>query len=293
MAKKVLMIFLSVMLIASLTLISCSQDQKKPGPAPQPLEPVENKAGEVSGNKVYNGDFNKGSESDLVIEEGSTMNWAETAGVDGSGAMDIYQGNNYGQCYVDATELHGRGKSYYVSATFKDNPLTKTREEDSVAHISYTVVSGAVIDAVATHSSWEGYYDCDDIYGGEFLSEDDALEIFGMTTDDPTVGVEFDDTTWVTVSGIIPATEIDRILSETTDKYGDGSEQTIQYLLVCFYVGEYQDVKEGPGQTGYGYYIDNVVIKDLNKELKATGRTYKKESPEEPEEDEDESDLTE
>ena len=285
MAKKTtLLLIVSVLLIAMSAFVACKQNPIDP-PKPDPSTPVANVAGEVSGNKVYNGEFDTGSESDLVIEEGSTMKYAEGAGVAG-GAMEIFQGNNYGQCYVEATDLYGRGKSYYVSASFKINPDTNLREKPMNAHISYTVVSGAVMDAISTYK-WDGYYDCDDIYGGEFLTDDDAYEIFGLETNDPETGVEINEEKYETVAGVIPATEIDRLLATTTQTYASGgSEQTIQYLLVCFFVGEYQDEKVGPGQKDYGYYIDNVVIKDLNKELPAQGWTYKKESPEEPEEGE-------
>ena len=90
MAKKVLMIFLSVMLIASLTLISCSQDQKKPGPAPQPLEPVENEDGEHSENLAEGCDFESGD--DYIIKgDGSEIAVVEGVGIDGSHATKMHE----------------------------------------------------------------------------------------------------------------------------------------------------------------------------------------------------------
>ena len=61
-------------------------------------------------------------------------------------------------------------------------------------------------------------------------------------------------------------------------------------LMAVFFVGTY------PDQGGYSYYLDDVVIKDLNSELPIQGVTYAPEVPEEPEpepEEEEEEELDE
>lgn len=283
MAKKITFTLLVGLLIASaLVFVSCKQDpgsQIGPAPSPNPdLVAVENKLGEVSANKVYNGDFESGSESDIQAD-GSTASIVAGQGIDGSSAMEVLQSENYGQVYIDITSEYARGKSYYVEAWFKNLGGDGTRTSDLTARLCFTIVSGAVMDAVK-EQGWEAYYDCDDIYDGGWLSDDAAEEIFQLETNS---GAEdFSSGEWVKVSGILDAVQIDQLLANTTAKYGKGAAQTIQYLLVGFYVGTY------PEQDGYHYLIDNVQILDLNKEIKKQGRTYKPAVVEEEEEEEEE-----
>ncbi len=256
-----LTLMICVLLVSALSFVSCKQEAPQPAPTPNTQDPVEDVLGTVSDNLVYNGDFESGSDYDLQ-PDGSTASLTEGAGVDGSTALAIAQTENYGQCFVDFTDYYGRGKSYLISASFKNNGSTNT--SDLTARISFTVVSGAVMDAVETFG-WEGYYDCNDIYDGSLLSDDEAEEIFGIETN--IIGETITEDGYVTVSGILPATVVEQLLVDTTEKYGSGTP-TINYLLATFYVGTY------PDQAGYNYYMDDIVIKDLNSELKKQGRTY-------------------
>lgn len=275
MVKKLSLTFmLCVLLCSTLVFVSCEPEPiPAPAPTPNPKTPVEDVLGTVGENIVYNGDFETGSETD-VTADGSSMVLTPSVGVNGSSAMAVLQNETYGEVYVDFTSDYGRGKSYLISASFKNNGSTNT--SDLTARISFTVVSGAVMDAVGKYG-WEAYYDCDDIYGGELLSDDEAEEVFGMVTN--VAGETIVDDKYVTVSGILPATVIEDLLVSTTDKYGSG-DPTMAMLLATIYVGTY------PNQNGYSYYLDNVVIKDLNSELKRQGRTYK--APDTGDDDDDE-----
>ena len=303
MAKKVLMIFLSVMLIASLTLVSCNQDaggKVTPGPdAPDdpdtpdvPVTDVVDVLGIIGKNVVYNGAFDDGTDSDIQAD-GATAPVEAGIGIGGSGAMHVKQSASYGSVFVDFTSIYARGRSYYVEASFKDSGAG-TRDDDPTAYISFTVCSGAVMDtaAAAKAQGIDGddggaYYAYDDIYGGD-LSENDGTfgtEIKTINTSGADLDEDKDESGWVTVSGILPASVVDTMLIEQTKKYGSG-DPTVQYLFATFLVGTY------PRQDGYDYYLDNVIIKTLNDDIPAEGRTYKPEGgddpePEDPDEDED------
>ena len=222
---------------------------------------VTNVSGTVGENLVYGGDFERGGDHD-VMGDGAALEVVANKGIDGSNALRVQQTELYGEVYIDITKYYGQGKSYYVEASFKNNDSTKV--SDLTARIDYWVVSGAVVKAVDSQW-WEGYYDCDEIYTGEFLSNNEAMNVFGIETD----GYEktITDDGYVTIRGIIPASEIDRVLVETTNQYGSG-EPTMYLLSVVFYVGSFLN------QDGYNYYLDNVIIKDLNTEIPRQGATY-------------------
>ena len=272
MVKKATLIMIICMLIASVCLfVSCKEE---PPAAPEKktsdLEPVENELGTVSDNLLDNGTFDVDNDFAPVSDEDATVSHVVGLGVGGSNAISVVTTETYGSINVDFTEFYGRGKSYYVEASFKNNGTVGKADMD--AHLDITVVSGAVQDAVDSHDDWDGYYDCPDIYEGGPLSDDDALEIFEMTTESG--GATISDSEWVTVSCIIDAETIDKLLTDTTDKYGSG-DPTIYKLMAVFYVGH-----DG-ALNGYSYLVDNIVIKDLNSELTREGKTY-----EVPEEDE-------
>jgi hypothetical protein len=279
MAKRITLSLFVLLIVSAFVFVSCGQE---PVPAPEPkpeLQAVENKAGEVSGNKVYNGDFDSAEDTDLITD-GASAEITEGVGIDGSSGLVVNSAEKYGQVYIDFTKEYGRGKSYYVEASFKDNGSTNPANLKT-ASISFTVVSGAVMDAVASQPSWDDYYSCQDIYDGSWLSDDEADEIFGIETN--CIGEDLSDGEWHTVSAILDAETIDKLLADTTAKYGSGTP-TINYLFFGFFVGDYQN----GGQNDYKFILDNVVIKDLNTEIKKEGKTYVVDEPEEPEEEEEE-----
>ena len=61
------------------------------------------------------------------------------------------------------------------------------------------------------------------------------------------------------------------MIVEQTKKYAESEddEVSLDYLNVCFYVGDY------PNQNGRSFLIDDVVIIDLNSEIEATGKTHR------------------
>ena len=275
MAKKVLMILLSVMLIASLTLISCSQEAKKPDPSDGP---VVNKKGEVSENLLENGGF---EDEDLdVQEDGSSIKVVEKEGVGSSKALFVEQTACYGEVLFDMTDFYGRGKSYYIEATFRNAGIEGVRTDDLTAKIDFNVVAGQAYEKTGRDYDVPGQYD------GQWF--EDGEEVFDIETDGEEGKLDAKGKDWVTLSAILDAVQIQELLEKETELCG-GGDVTMYKLSVVFYVGTYQDEEkgEGPGQKGYKYYIDNIVIKDLNKELKVQGRTYK---PEEGGDDEDEGD---
>ena len=58
---------------------------------------------------------------------------------------------------------------------------------------------------------------------------------------------------YATASAVIPAAEIARLLAETTET-GDPS---LKLFIVKIHAGGQED-------TGYSYYVDNVVVKELD-----------------------------
>lgn len=280
MAKKITFTLLVGLLIASaLVFVSCKQDPgSQPGPAPSPdpeLTPVVNKLGEVGGNLVYGGDL-EGEDTDLQ-GDGATVEIMEQVGVDGSRALYVEQTENYGEVLMDLTDYYGRGKSYYVEASFKNAGVEGARTDDLNAKIDFSVVAGQ------GYASTGRDYDVPGQYEGGWMDDDSAAEIFGFETEGAQ-GTDLSDGEWVTISAVLDAEQIEELLVNQTKLCG-GGDVTLYKLAVVFYVGTYSD---GDGQTGYKYYLDNVVIKDLNKEIKKTGRTYKAPDTGEEEEEEEE-----
>ena len=262
MAKKVLMILLSVMLIASLTLISCSQEGKKPGPAPQPLEPVENEDGDHSENLAEGCDFESG-EDYIIKEDGAEIQVVPNVGIENSSALYVFQnsGGGWGETIIDATKFYGRGKSYYVEAWFK-NIGGEGAPDDKMAHIDFTVVSGAGYD------KYGRVYDVDGQYDYSWLSDDQASAIFEMPTSG-SAGVDIKDGSWHKLSAILDAETIDTMINTQTEAMGSAdTEPSLYYMAFVFFMGEY------PNQDGHKYYLDNIVIIDPNSEIETTGRTW-------------------
>ena len=285
MAKKITLTMLVLLIASALVFVSCTQEAsggKKPAPTPAPeddfddLDPVYNTKGTAQ-DLLVNGNFDVYDTLTEWVHDDAEMTMATGVGIDDSDAMRVYQGaikdpskEEWGQTSIDLTEYYGRGKSYYFEASFKLEQCERTANIDKTAHISFTVCSGAVKDAVATHSDWEDYYSCDDIYQGTFMDKTAASEFFGL----PLAGTskEINETEWVTLSAILDAETIDKLLVDTTKAYPNGSSPTMYKLLAVFYVGS--DGYQG----GYTYLMDNVVIKDLNKEIEAEGQTWSKET---------------
>lgn len=263
MVKKATLILIICMLIASACLfVSCKEEPAAPPSKKAEREEVVNELGTVSENLYENGAFDAEDSIKPVSDEDATVTFAAGLGINGTNAIDVLTVENYGSINIDFTEFYGRGKSYYIEASFKNNGSVRT--DDPTAHIDITVVSGAVQDAVASHG-WKGYYDCDDIYEGGVLADDDALDIFEIETHSG--GATLSDTEWVTVSCIIDAETIEKLLVDTNDKYGSG-DPTMYKLMAVFYVGHNE------AQDNYHYLVDNIIIKDLNAELDVEGQTW-------------------
>jgi len=294
MAKKITLIMFVLLIASAFVFVSCDPEAGGGGNKPTPVkpadkDPIEVKLGQMSDNLVYNGDFENAKPEHDFSSEDATIEIVE----DGSNkALSVIQVEPWGDVPLDITEYYGRGKSYLISAKFKNNG--STREDYLDAHVSFTVVSGAVMEAVKSGQykkkngdPWEAYYDCDDIYQGSWYSDALAYETFGIETN--AAGVELSDTEYVEVTAILDAQTIENLLVDTTTKYTPGKEPTMAKLLAVFYVGNYD--ADG-GQSGYSYYLDDVVIKDLNSELERQGLTYIPEAPAdpdpEPEEEEEE-----
>ena len=211
--------------------------------------PVENQIGTASPNLISNGDFESGSETD-VLPDGSICVITEGTGTNGSKALAVTQNQDYGEVYLDLTEYYGRGKSFYIEASYRNNDSVKNT--DLTAKLFYLVVSEAV------YNSFDWYPDCEMIYDGELVTPEDAEDVFGLLTNN--VSPQLLDDGYVTLSAIIPADEIDMILEETTKQYGSGDPK-LKYLQVVLYVGEDLD------QDGYSYYLDDVKVIDLNSEI--------------------------
>lgn len=255
-----------VLLCTALVFVSCSQEAgggNKPGPAPVPKEEVVNELGDVSENLVFGGDFESGDDHDIA-DDGSEIEVREGVGVKDSAALYVFQnsGGGWGEVLIDITKFYGRGKSYYVEASFKNLGGEGTPTSDISAHIDFTVVSGA------GYEKYKATYDIPGQYDYDWLSDDDALDIFEITTSG-SAGVDISDGEWHTLSGILDAATIDKMIETQTADHGTGSTpESLYYMAAVFFLGTY------PGQDGYKYYIDNVVIKDLNTELDRTGRTW-------------------
>ena len=263
MTKKITFTLLVMLIVSAFVFVSCQQEQNVPGPAPTPREPVVNELGEESANLVYNGDFNNGTDTD-VTEDGSEIEIQATTGIEGSGALYVFQnsGEGYGEVMVDITKYYGRGKSYYVEASFKNVGGEGTPATDIMAKISFSVVSGAGYD------KYQKTYDVPGQYDYSWIDDAQALEIFEKKTGGAG-GVDISDGEWHTISGVLDAETIDTMITTQTQDHGTGAtEPTLYYMSVAIFVGTW------PTQDGYKYLLDNVKIIDLNAELERTGKTW-------------------
>ncbi len=236
----------TLMLMACVLLVStgCKKKDKKSSKGKAAVE----KNLDPNRNLCYNGDFNKDDSPD-IYGDGSDVEIVEGAGIDGTGALSVEQMETWGGCVINATEWYGKGKSYYVEAWFKDNG--SRNRADMTGHISFSVASGTVFETTDG-----AYYDCDDIYNTVFMFDDEAEEVYGLATNN--AGVEFDDTEFRKVCGVIPAEEIENKIDESG----------LYVFNISIYAGEY------PNQGGMNYYLDNVIVRDLNPELPVQGQTY-------------------
>ena len=276
MTKKITFTLLVMLVVSAFVFVSCQQEQVVPGPAPVPKEPVVNELGEVSANLVFGGDFENGDDHD-VADDGSEIAVTPGAGIDDSAALYVFQnsGGGWGEVLIDITKFYGRGKSYYVEASFKNLGGEDTPTSDITAHIDFTLVSGAGYDKYKKTYDIPGQYD----YG--WLSDDDAAAIFEIPTSG-SAGVDISDGEWHKLSAILDAETIDTMISTQTQDHGTGSSaETLYYMAAVFFVGSY------PSQDGYKYYLDNIVIKDLNAELDRTGKTWEDPTAAEEEEEEE------
>ena len=278
MTKKITLVMLVLLIVSAFVFVSCEQAGEAPGQKSN-LLPVVNVKGTESNNLVFGGDMEKSSTD--CEGDGAKAELVAGEGVDGSKALFVDSNKHYGEVMVDLTEYYGRGKSYYVEASFRNAGIEGARTDDLNAKIDFNAVSGAGFKATGRTYDIPGQYD------GGWMDPEAALEVFGYEIEgDGAEGAEMSDDEWVTVAGILDAETIDNLLVNQT-KLNGGGDVTLYELTVVFYVGTYQDedAGEGPGQRGYKYYLDNVVIKDLNKELKRTGATYKVGGSEDPGDD--------
>ena len=181
MAKKITFTLLVLLIVSAFVFVSCSQEAGEGGgvgPAPKPNEnlvKVENKAGTVSANLVFGGDL---EETDTDLEgSGSTVEIVAGEGIDGSHALFVTTTENYGEVTIDITDYYGRGKSYYVEASFRNAGIEGARTDDLNAKLGFGVVAG------------QGYaytgrdYDVPGQYEGGWLDDDSAEEIFELSTE--------------------------------------------------------------------------------------------------------------
>ena len=99
-------------------------------------------------------------------------------------------------------------------------------------------------------------YEYNEIYDGGFYTDEDALELYGIKTN--VDGESINGSSYVRVSAIIPSEDIEEIVAGTK----------LAKLLVCFMVGTY------PNQDHYSYYLDDVVVMDLDTENLPLGPFY-------------------
>ena len=270
MAKKITFTLFVLLIVSAFVFVSCNGEAGGvPGPAPIPREPVENELGEESANLVYNGDFNSGTESD-VVDDGSEIEIQAGIGIEGSGGLYVFQnsfddeGNpgGWGETLVDITKYYARGKSYYVEASFKNIGGEGTPDTNILGTISFSVVSGA------GYNKYHKTYDVPGQYDYGWLDDALALSVFEKTTSGAN-GVDLSDGNWHTISGILDAETIEQMLVTQTENHGKGGEEpTLFYMAISIFVGKY------PYQDGYKYVLDNVKIIDLNAELPREGKTW-------------------
>lgn len=257
--KATLIMIICMLLVSACVFVSCKEEPLAP-PAPQKKEraEVENTVGIPGENLVE--DFGD------IQEDGSTIEIAAGAGYSGGDAIIVTQTADYGEVVFDLTPYYGSGKSYYVEAWYKNNG--STREDDLTAYLAFSIVTGSGYDATGQTYDIPGQYD------GDWMDNDEALDFFELETN--TGGADLKDNAWHKVAAVLDAENIENLmLHEDSQNKGDG-DPTMYLLSIVFYVGTH------PNQDGYIYYLSDIVVKDLNTELEAEGKTY--EAPEEEEE---------
>ncbi|MBP5283432.1 MAG: hypothetical protein J6Y93_02055, partial [Treponema sp.] len=242
---------------------------------PVPPEPVTNYTGFVSENLLENGDADIDDYPPFFTDSGCTYS-REQNGASGN-CWKITQPDEYDywqELCVDLTEYYGRGKSYLISFKIKADPEAgNLKSLGYPVRLGYSVYSGAVQDWALANgleyydwddsdpsivSPWFGGF-MDEALGTEYPSDDSMGFEAAVLTDD-----------WVEYNYVIPATEIDRIVNNSG--------------LFKFYAEIYMGEM---GKGAYSYLIDDLSIKDLNAELRRTGRTWV--DPNEDNEDEDDT----
>ena len=295
MTKKIALLMVVMLLASALVFVACSQNAGGGGgtkPPAQKLE-VKDKKGTVSENLVRNGNFDDAESEYTDVEHASSDQGVDASivadvGIGGSKALKVESIKNWGEIDIDMTRVYGRGKSYYIEASFKDDGTPADKKDSAIPHFSFTVVSNYILEKYGKE-----YYDVtkwdegDDIYeGNEPMDDDIAAVTFGIETNQdavPLADASLSSTDgWQTLSAIIPATVIDKFIGDST----------LYKFTLSFYVGQYSDEPTG-GQYGYKYLVDNVVVKDLNTEIDATGAyiddsEYVPKEEEKPVEDDDE-----
>lgn len=249
---------------------------------PLDLEELENTVSEVSGNLVLNGDADGapagetlygtfGGESGVKIETvdgGVTGKCFRVSQERNDPEDDCWQEFNF-----DLTPFYGQGKSFYFSFKIKKDPNAK---KTGPVTVSYAVYSGALqqwarecsLKATGEKES-EGYmyYDysegvpakdsIQDPWSNPFLAKNPIIETaLGVEELDTSTVTPTDE--WVQCNYVIPATAIEA----KVDNSG------LYNLQLSMYMGE-----DGP--SGYSYLIDDIVVKDLNKDdIERLGRTW-------------------
>ena len=283
MAKKITFTLLVLLIVSAFVFVSCNAEAGEGGggvkPAPAAQGEVKNKAGKAGTTNLVTGgtgDDVATKDDSMVAGDDVSVDLLEGIGVDGTKGYKISQNGKWGQIIFDMTRFYGRGKSYLIKATVK-LVAEETTNTDTHFGFSFDVVSGAVMEAVDTHPlwdpEWEDYYDCDDVYGYDLLTDTEAEEIFDLATTPVQAANAMSSTQFLTFSAIIPAEEIEACLKATTEKYGSATDTpTLALMHMGILVGSGDN---GGTQAGYTYILDNLEVFDLNTELPRTGATYK------------------
>lgn len=277
MAKKIALLMVALLLCSAVVFVSCNQEAGG-GVKPAPLGEVKNKAGNAGTTNLVtggSGDDIPTKDDSMVAGDDVSVELLEGIGVDGTKGYKISQNGKWGQIIFDMTRFYGRGKSYLIKATVKLDPATTNT--NTTFGFTFDAISGAVMDAVKTHTDWnpewDDYYDCDDVYGYELLTDTEAEEIFDLVTTPVQKANNLSLTEFRTFSAVIPAEEIEECLRATTTKYG--SETDIP-TLALMHMGIVVGTGDGEEtQAGYTYILDNLEVYDLNTEIIRTGATYK------------------
>jgi len=299
MAKKTTLLLIACLLVVSVcAFVSCSQDSHS---GSEPYEPperddVENMTTVIRDIKdpkedyedtyFFNGDFEESTESSDVVKDGSNILIVEDPDDGTNHVLSVKTVEDYGCVYVDLTDYYGLGKSFYIEAEFKKNvadTMGNTNPKAPLAFMAFTVCSGAV--QAEADRQWDAgkqdedgpgnYYYYDEIYGCPSFPDDSSEEVFHLATH--STGQNLADGSWHKLSAILAAEDIYDFLYDQTEKY-KADEVTVSHLYVVFCVGS-----DESDLSGYSYFIDNVVIKDLNDDIDRGGVYAPEEDEGEPE----------